>query len=48
MLARIEGALQVMTTALMASGFSEYEAAEINLNTRFAITGTIKERGRRQ
>jgi hypothetical protein len=48
MLARIEAALLAMTTALIESGFSEYEVSEINLNTRFAITGLIKGRERRQ
>lgn len=47
MLRRIEGALTAMTTALVSSGFSEYEASEINLNTRFAITDTIRKRTRR-
>jgi hypothetical protein len=47
MLTRIEAVLGLMTVALMESGFSEYEASEVNLNTRFAITGVIKERGRR-
>lgn len=47
MLARIEGALQGMRDALIASGFTEYEVSEVNLSTRFAITGLIKERSRR-
>lgn len=47
MLARIEAALEAMSVALRESGFSIYEAGEINLATRFAITGKIKERGRR-
>lgn len=48
MLARIEGALQAMAEALRDSGFTIYEAGEVNLQTRFAITGLIKDRGRRQ
>lgn len=47
MLGRIEDALQAMTTALIVSGFTEYEVSEVNLNTRYAIAGMIKERGRR-
>lgn len=47
MLSRIEAALEAMATALRGSGFSIYEAGEINLATRFAITEKIKERGRR-
>lgn len=46
MLARIEGALGMMTMALVEAGFSEYEAAEINLSTRHSITGMIKDRRR--
>lgn len=47
MLARVETALAEMTSALTASGFSEYEASSINLATRFAITGMVKERARK-
>lgn len=48
MLERVESALQAMTTALLQSGFTEYEVSEINLSTRFAITGLVKGRARRQ
>jgi hypothetical protein len=47
MLARVETALAEMTKALTFSGFSEYEASSINLATRFAITGMVKERARK-
>jgi hypothetical protein len=47
MLERIETALAEMTKALTKSGFSEYEASSINLATRFAITGLVKERARK-
>lgn len=44
---RVEKALSIMATALKASGFSDYEAGSINLQTRFAITSLFKERARR-
>lgn len=44
--ARVESALAQMAGALMDSGFTEYEAGQINLATRFAITGVVKERQR--
>lgn len=44
MLARIELAIREMTSALLLSGFSLYEAGEVNLQTRAAITGVIKGR----
>lgn len=47
LLERIESALLLMTTALTQSGFSEHEADSINLATRHAIAGLVKERGRR-
>ena len=48
MLRRIELALSMMAQALQMSGFSEYEAGEVNLSTRKAITDKVKERfGRR-
>jgi hypothetical protein len=47
MLARVETALAEMTNALTASGFTPYEASSINLATRFAITGMVKERARK-
>lgn len=48
MLAGIESALKQMAEALVISGFSEYEAGSVNLATRTAITGIVKERfGRR-
>lgn len=46
LLARIEAALARMATALIASGFSEFEVSTVNLATRFAITSVVKERGR--
>lgn len=45
--ARVESALAQMAGALMESGFTEYEAGQINLATRFAITGLVKDRSRR-
>lgn len=43
-LQRIEVALDMMMKALVLSGFSEYEAGEVNLSTRAAITTKVKGR----
>ena len=48
MLKRIEIALDIMSQALTDSGFSEYEAGEVNMSTRTAIALRFHERfGRR-
>jgi hypothetical protein len=45
---RLDGALAVMSHALILSGFTEYEAGIVGLATRSAITGIIKERPKGQ
>lgn len=47
LLARVERALTQMAKALNGSGFTDYEVGQINLATRFAITGVVRERQRK-
>ena len=43
---RVETALESMANALTTCGWNDHDVGVVNLATRFAITGVIKERAR--